>query len=143
MVAKGRGRHTFQRQVILEELTNCKGHPRAEELFERVRKRIPTISRGTVYRNLKLFRDEGLAQELTMGKEASRWEGNIRPHYHFTCEVCDRVWDLPVPVERDLERRLRREMGFRISAHRLEFYGFCKECSSKANVPGRPGERVR
>lgn len=124
-------RQTFQRMVVLEELVKMKSHPRAEELYERVKRRIPNISLGTVYRNLHILKEQGLAQELTNGKEASRWEGNISPHYHFVCQSCHRVWDLPVPVERRLERRLIRQLGLEIYGHRLEFYGLCNNCRCK------------
>ena len=45
-------RMTRQRKVILEELRKVNSHPSADEIYEIVRKRLPRISLGTVYRNL-------------------------------------------------------------------------------------------
>lgn len=121
-------RQTFQRQVILEELRGTKSHPRAAELYQKVRQRIPTVSFGTVYRNLRMLRDQGLIQELTLGDEASRWDGNHHQHYHFTCHGCGRVLDLEMEPDPRWEAEVARRTGLAITQHRAEFYGLCPDC---------------
>ncbi|MDP6099808.1 MAG: transcriptional repressor [Dehalococcoidia bacterium] len=121
-------RKTFQRQVILEELRVTKDHPRAAELYARVRHRIPTVSFGTVYRNLRMLRDQGLIQELTLGDEASRWDGNYSLHYHFTCQNCGQVQDLEVEPDSRWEAKIECLTGLAINHHRAEFYGLCSDC---------------
>lgn len=123
-------RKTYQRQVILEELRSKRTHPRAGDLFQRVRERIPTISFGTVYRNLRLLREQGLIQELSLGDEASRWDGNPRPHYHFTCQRCGQVLDVELPQDLSLEAVVAGHTGLTITSHRAEFYGLCPPCGS-------------
>ncbi|MBC7073854.1 transcriptional repressor, partial [Candidatus Parcubacteria bacterium] len=46
-------RLTSQKKIILDYLKSVRTHPSAEEIFEKVRKRLPQISLGTVYRILK------------------------------------------------------------------------------------------
>ena len=121
-------RQTFQRQVILEELRGTQNHPRAGDLYQRVRQRIPTVSFGTVYRNLRLLRDQGAIQELTLGDDASRWDGNAHPHYHFTCQRCGRVLDLEMEPAQAWQEEVARRTGLAITQHRAEFYGLCPQC---------------
>ena len=67
-------RMTRQREVVLEELTKIRSHPKADEIYQLVRKKLPNISFGTVYRNLKLLKELGLVRELSFGKSFSRFE---------------------------------------------------------------------
>lgn len=136
-------RRTYQREVILEELRNLTTHPSAAELYERVRGRIPHLSFGTVYRNLKLLREQGLVQELSLGSSASLWDGNPTPHYHFTCQSCARIIDLPIALKLDCQREVEAETGLRITGHRAEFYGQCVECQVRSGQGLAVPERVR
>lgn len=112
----------------MEELRSTKEHPRAGDLYQRVRQRIPTVAFGTVYRNLRLLRDQGLIQELTLGDDASRWDGNAVSHYHFTCQRCGRVLDLEMEPALDWQEEVARRTGLAITQHRAEFYGLCPQC---------------
>jgi Fur family ferric uptake transcriptional regulator len=59
-------RTTRQRMVLLEELRRHNDHPSADELYERVRRRLPRISLGTVYRNLEVLSQLGEIQKLEL-----------------------------------------------------------------------------
>ena len=80
-------RMTQQRQVILEELRNVNTHPSADEIYEMVRKRLPRISLGTVYRNLEILCASGEIQKLEAGGSIKRFDGNPRNHYDFPIVV--------------------------------------------------------
>ncbi len=121
-------RRTKQREVILRILRSTDTHPTADWVYEQVRKTIPNISLGTVYRNLKFLRDAGEIIELTFGSTFSRFDGNPVGHYHFTCEHCQRVFDLPEPVHTEIDAVVAAKTGYRIKYHRLEFYGLCLDC---------------
>src|SRR3989338_3546915 len=95
-------RKSKQRKIILDELKKLKTHPRADLLFKIVRKKLPNISFGTVYRNLNLLRDRGEVLELTCGKHGCRYDGTATNHYHFSCLKCGRVFYLDQPGLRDL-----------------------------------------
>ncbi len=103
-------------------------HPTAEWVYERVRREIPNISLGTVYRNLNLLRQEGTISKLDLAGTLSRFDGNTRNHYHFRCEQCGDILDVDGPVNKDIDKRLAQTTGFRVSHHRLEFRGLCQGC---------------
>ena len=129
-------RMTRQRKVILEELRKVDTHPSADEVYEMVRKRLPRISLGTVYRNLEILSDSGDIQKLEPGCSLKRFDGNPAEHCHIRCIRCDRIAD--VPMASDLEIDLERvdSTDFEIVGHRLEFLGLCPRCSDKS----RPAE---
>lgn len=124
-------RKTRQRQVILDVLKTTSSHPSADWIYEEVRKTIPKISLGTVYRNLKLLKEKGEILRLQYGDSRSRFDGTSENHYHFTCRKCDRVYDMKEPLKRDIERDMAEKLGFVITHHSMEFYGICKECQSE------------
>lgn len=123
-----RTKRTKQREVILKVLRNTKSHPNAFWIYEQVRKEIPKISLGTIYRNLNLLRDKGEILELYFSRPFSRFDGNTTNHYHFICHNCELIFDLDEPVDKKLDRKIAQKTGFKISLHRLEFQGLCPNC---------------
>jgi Fe2+ or Zn2+ uptake regulation protein len=121
-------RKTKQREAILKVLRGTTSHPAADWIYNEVRKEIPNISLGTVYRNLKLLRECGEILEIDLGSTSSRFNGNPSKHYHFRCEKCRRVFDIDEPVDEEINERIARKTGFKISHHWLEFRGLCKGC---------------
>ena len=124
-------RSTVQRRVILEELQKLETHPTASELYEIVRQRLGDISLGTVYRNLVLLSDMGIIQKLELGDSEARFDGKAGKHYHVQCINCGCVNDL-----HDLPGKLSIKLpvdtdDFRITAHRVVFYGVCKNCQKE------------
>jgi Fe2+ or Zn2+ uptake regulation protein len=124
-------RVTDQRCLILEAVRGTDAHPTAEWVYRKVRRRLPRISLGTVYRNLKLLVEQGLIQELD-SRGFGRYDGNAARHHHFTCQVCGQISDLAEPVDRGLDRRMTSRTGLEIWHHRIEFYGCCATCRAKA-----------
>ncbi len=127
----GNLRNTSQRRVILEELVKLKTHPTANELYEIVRKRIPKISLGTVYRNLELLAESGLIQKLDTAGTQKRFDGMVGDHYHVRCVKCGRVDDLDFPFLNSLNKSASLAGNYKIISHRLEFEGICPECRSQ------------
>jgi len=119
---------TRQRRVIVEELRKLKTHPATTNLYEIVRKRLPRISLGTVYRNLELLADAGIIQKLETAGTQKRFDGTAENHYHVRCVQCGQVDDLPVPLFGDIEDALRGLSDYKILSHRLEFQGLCPSC---------------
>lgn len=103
-------------------------HPTADWIYNEVRKEIPNISLGTVYRNLKLLGECGDILEIDLGSMFARFDGNTTNHYHFRCEKCRRLFDIDEPVDEKINERVARKTGFRISLHWLEFRGLCRKC---------------
>jgi len=121
--------NTIQRKVILEEIRMMDTHPTADEIFERVRKRLPRISLGTVYRNLDVLSRLGMIRKLEVGGTQRRFDGNVTPHYHIRCLGCGKVEDLDLEPMKAIERSLGDRISYRILGHHLEVVGLCPQCS--------------
>jgi Fe2+ or Zn2+ uptake regulation protein len=126
-------RMTRQRAVILEELRKVNTHPSADEVYTMVRKRLPRISLGTVYRNLEILSESGEIQTLELGCTLKRFDGTVKNHYHIRCQRCDRVVDAPVNVNLGIEQELKVMTDYQIIGHQLEFIGICPECFKNPN----------
>jgi len=124
-------RKSKQREAILRILRGTTSHPTAEWLYERVRQEIPRISLGTVYRNLRLLKQDGKLLELDFAGAQSRFDGNTQNHYHFMCERCGRIFDVDEPVNKAMDDEVAQKTGFKVNDHRLEFRGLCKDCAVK------------
>ena len=124
-------RNTRQRQLILEELRKLDSHPTAATLYATVRQRLPTISLGTVYRNLELLARTGQIQKLDFAGGEARFDGNVASHDHLRCVRCGRVDDLPA-FSLDLSGGAANDWcGYQILGRRLEFFGVCPQCRSQ------------
>ncbi len=124
------GRMTEQRRVLLDTLSSVDSHPTAAELYEMVRDRLPDISQGTVYRNLRRLHELGYVQKLDYGPGASHFDATVKPHYHLRCRECECVIDLdierePVP---GIERAQNAATNWEVIEHRVEFLGVCPKC---------------
>jgi Fe2+ or Zn2+ uptake regulation protein len=119
---------TRQKEAILKVLMNTRSHPTADVIYEEVRKDIPNISLGTVYRNLRQMKERGEIMELDFCGHLSRFDGNSVPHYHFMCQQCGSVFDIDCPVDEELNRKIAEKTGFVVTGHCLEFRGLCKAC---------------
>lgn len=130
MEAKMKRRITRQKRAILEELKKVKTHPTAKIIFKMVKRRMPSVSFGTVYRNLNLLKNECKILELASGKRSSHYDGDTRDHCHFFCTACKKIYDLDSPTLNDLDKTVSERSGFLVSYHRIDFYGYCKKCNS-------------
>lgn len=130
MLKKLNHRMTSQRKIILEELKKVKTHPRADEIYKMVRKRLPRISLATVYRNLEVLSELKEIQKIESVGTLKRFDGTPENHYHIRCIKCDRLDDANLSLETGLEKKMRPLTSFTIIGHRLEFIGTCHECTS-------------
>ena len=106
-------------------------HPTADWVCRQARRRLPRISLGTVYRNLKELAEEGLIREVQAGGPSARFDGNIGRHYHIRCLGCGRVSDLPLSVSSRLEEEAGRATSYLILGHEVEVHGLCPTCRRK------------
>lgn len=120
-------RLTSQKQIILDYLKSVKMHPTAEVIYSAVRKKLPRISQGTVYRILNNFKDKGDAQIISV-KGITHFDGDISSHAHFVCEECDKVFDVfDVCSLCDILNKKRLKVG-KINHFKINFYGICNKC---------------
>lgn len=121
------GRMTRQRRIVLDTLASVDTHPTAAELYEMVRERLPGISQGTVYRNLRQLQELGYVRELDYGAGPAHFDATVAPHAHVRCRSCGRVADVD-GVHPPRPRTPRGAEGWRIDEERVEFIGLCPEC---------------
>ncbi len=121
-------RITTQRQIILEELLKVTSHPSANEVYDMVRKRLPRIGLGTVYRNLELMAETGMILKLEVGGTQKRFDATVRPHYHVRCLECGKVDDIDIPVQEHINETAARASHYQILGHHIEFTGLCSDC---------------
>jgi Fur family ferric uptake transcriptional regulator len=141
LVADQRLRNTPQRTIILEELQGLHSHPTAKELYAVVRRRLPRISLGTVYRNLEILVRLGLACKLLQGGGEARFDGDVRAHVHVHCDGCGRLMDAPGVLPPALRLPRRGPDGFRIFGQRLELVGLCRDCQRQEHASAPEGAR--
>jgi Fur family ferric uptake transcriptional regulator/Fur family peroxide stress response transcriptional regulator len=121
-------RMTKQKKIILDILQNTKCHPTADWIYQEARKILPEISLGTVYRNLRILKEQGKILELNYGSTFSRYDGNSSNHYHFVCQKCGKVFDVDMDRIDYIENEVNKKLDAVVINHRLEFYGICKDC---------------
>ena len=131
MTAERLHRNSRQRDVILEELQKLRSHPSAAGLYRIVRKRLPRISLGTVYRNLELLSRQGTIARMDAGGPEKRFDGNPDRHYHIGCIKCGRLDDLHDMPE-GLVGEPENLYGYRVVGHRLQFMGLCPGCQGES-----------
>ncbi len=121
-------RQSRQRAVVLEELKTVSCHPTARELYDRVRRRLPKISLGTVYRNLDQLCGCGEVCRLAADGGEARFDADTRPHDHVRCVRCGCVADLPSPPTELHPGELDETAGFEMIGYRIEYLGICPGC---------------
>lgn len=124
---------TLQRVEIYRELKETEGHPDAETIFRRVRKRIPTISLDTVYRTLRLFEKKGLISRVEALDEKARFDANTQRHHHFVCTACGFVGDVYCDAWNDLKPPKGVERIGKVLSVHVELRGFCKKCEGRSS----------
>lgn len=125
-------RRTVQREAVLSAVRASRTHLTVDEVYEESRKTLPHMSKGTVYRNLRLLRESGQVSELDGCGTVDRFEGRLEPHYHFRCVHCGKVFDLDEPVHAEMDRIVSERTGFEVHGHCLEFHGLCRDCRHDA-----------
>jgi Fur family peroxide stress response transcriptional regulator len=128
---------TPQRMAIVRELAADETHPTAQEIFERLRPGLPTMSFATVYNTLGALSSAGLCAALALSPGSGRFDPNMLPHHHLVCDVCGAVRDVPpapsgaagspdVPSARAVAQVAP---GFELRSVERIFRGVCASCA--------------
>lgn len=125
-------RRSDQRQQILDVFLKTERHLTAEDLYNIVKKKNPSIGYATIYRSLKLFSEAGLCRELQVDDGTTRYEHlyNHRHHDHLICTKCGKFVEIESPEIEALQDQLAKKNGFELIKHRLELYGLCSACKN-------------
>ena len=127
-MAKNMRRHTKQLDLIWNEISNDRTHPTADQIYERVKKKFPNISLGTVYRNLQKLVADGQLQVLTLDR-TQHFDPLVERHHHFICKSCWRVYDVFADTHQDVQPSCSPPKGFTVTSHQMSWYGTCQSCS--------------
>lgn len=120
-------RMTAQKTFVLDYLKGVKSHPTAETVCIEVRKKLPNISQGTVYRLLNSFKDKGEIQAIDT-KDTAHYDADISDHAHFICEECQNVYDVIAECSKCGILRDKKTKVGSINSYKINFYGICKNC---------------
>ena len=124
-------KHFKKRDAVLNCLRSTDTHPSAEWVHAQLRTEYPDISLGTVYRNLAMFKEQGIITSIGTVKGVERFDANTEPHVHFICNGCDKVMDLPeMEIPAALSDAADRYSGGHAETCQLCFSGTCRDCKS-------------
>src|SRR5512136_313710 len=125
-------RMTPQRLAIIKILISSESHPSVDDIYKEVRKLFPTTSLATVYKTITLLKELNEVLELGFPDGSNRYDGNKPyPHPHAICTKCKKILDPDLSGLADMTSELKKETGFKIINHRLDFFGICPSCQNK------------
>lgn len=123
--------YSKQREIILDTLSKNAIHPTAEALLEFLKRDDSNVGMTTLYRNLNQLADAGLIKKIDGLEPSAHFDHNTFEHYHFICEKCKKVYDIPSSVAPDLVKNTTEATGFDITSYDIVFHGICSECKRK------------
>lgn len=121
-------RYSRQRELIYEALRQTEQHPTAEMIYQWLKPANPSLSLGTVYRNLNLLADEGAIRRMAFPVE--RYDAKTMPHPHFCCDQCGAVYDLHLPYDAELDRQALLASGHDVTGHEVVFTEFAQSANN-------------
>jgi Fur family peroxide stress response transcriptional regulator len=122
-------RITPQRIAVLRILALSDGHPSVEQIYEEVKEHFPTTSLATVYKTVTLLKELDEVLELGFPEGSNRYDGiKPYPHPHLICTKCRKIVDPDLESLEGVTKELTSETGFKITSHRLDFFGICPDC---------------
>lgn len=121
-------RNTIQRSLVLAAVNRLHCHATADEIYDAIVKEHPSISRGTVYRNLNRLSEAGQICRVEIPGEADRYDHICDEHYHVQCVVCRRIFDVDMERLPAPETHIKDAHGFSFVGHDLIFKGICPDC---------------
>jgi Fur family peroxide stress response transcriptional regulator len=128
-------KHFRKREQILAYLKDTKSHPSAEMVFARLKPEIPDLSLGTVYRNLSMFKQQGVIASIGTVDGVERFDYNTAPHVHFICTGCNSVLDMPMAMP-ELLSKAADASGGQVDTCQVTFTGLCRDCVAKQEKGG-------
>ena len=120
---------SHQRETIKEILYSTNSHPSADWVYNKVKKVIPNISLGTVYRNLKKLEEIGSIKTIYDGPIA-RYDWNKKPHHHLKCRVCGEFIDVELP-DNKIKNSVKQNFKFDVEDIDMIFTGVCDKHYNK------------
>jgi Fur family peroxide stress response transcriptional regulator len=124
-------RLTPQRVELVRMIAASEGHPSANQFYEKIKPKFPTMSHATVYKTLALLKEMGQVLEIDL-REDSHYDGNRpEPHPHLICMKCNQIIDGDVFLDQESVRKLEAASGYTILRPQIALYGLCPDCKKE------------
>lgn len=122
-------RVTPQRIAICELLSESEDHPSANDIYEKLKQKYPSLSLATVYNTLDVLVGMGLVNAMgSIGDDRVHFDANLTPHINLTCTSCHKIVDTDSDCVNDLDSEITQRSGFKIHGSRILYFGTCPEC---------------
>ena len=125
--------YSYQREKILEYVLNSCEHPSVEIIYTSVRKTLPNISLGTVYRNLNKLSEMGKIRKISMPNHCDRFDKTLEEHFHIHCIKCDKVEDIEFSMDNSICKKIEKNKSYKLLSCNLVFDGICNDCIKEGN----------
>ena len=120
---------TKQREVVLQVIRDGEEHLTANEVFDRAKQLLPTISFATVYNSLRFLKDAGHIGEISFGNGASRFDALTSRHDHAICTNCGKLVDMEIELPPEIVKLATKFSKFKLESIELTLRGLCPECN--------------
>jgi len=120
---------TKQREVVLQVIRDSEEHLTANEVFDRAKQLLPTISFATVYNSLRFLKDAGHIGEISFGNGASRFDALTSRHDHAICTNCGKLVDMEIELPAEIVKLATKFSKFKLESIELTLRGLCPECN--------------
>jgi Fur family transcriptional regulator, ferric uptake regulator len=133
---------TRQRSLIIDTFFDTGGHLSVEELWSKVRQADAKVSVATVYRTMKLLSECGLAHARNFGDGQTRYEAAVGRHHHdhLICTRCGTIVEFENDRIEAMQDAVAKKHGFRVTSHKMELYGLCKNCQRAVDGGADPNK---
>jgi Fe2+ or Zn2+ uptake regulation protein len=123
-------RLTHQRLKVLEYLSNSKSHPTVEQIYNALKKEVPSLSKTTIYNTLNYLAELNLIQILAIDANEAHFDAVTKTHGHFKCKTCGKIYDFDINMNSCETEELE---NFEIHEKLVYFKGICSGCLSNKN----------
>ncbi len=123
--------YSKQRDIILKVLKENVVHPTAEYLYGILEEKKSGISLATLYRNLNQLADKGIIKKIEGLETSSHFDHNTHEHFHFICDKCKKIFDIPLEVAPDVVQKTEEKTGFTVKGYDIAIHGVCSACKEK------------
>ena len=121
-------RKSRQRQLILDIIHGEGIHMNADQVFQKIKQKDPSVGIATVYRNLNLLTEMGVISKFQDRNAGFMYDGNPKRHHHFYCRYCGQYFDVSIALEEQLIEQVEKQMGVRVEDLNISLEGCCTKC---------------
>jgi len=124
---------TPQRLATIESIIENEGkHMSTEEIYDEVKNTYPEIGLATVYRTMILLEELGILNRHNFDDGRNRYElshsNEDHHHHHLICMGCGKVMEVEGDLLESLEETIQKKNQFKVVNHKVQFFGYCKDC---------------